>query len=197
MQLDGMEGMYKVLSDFIPLSEDFKKDLEQGLIPLSLPKNHFLLGPPKTAEHIFFLVKGFVMGYSFDDGQKRVDSFWGPGDIILSQAGCFEKISHGEFIQLMETSEVLCLPHKALAGLFETHKEARALYRIVLGGYYINSRERFVDLQRLTLRQRHEKLLARYPHIEQKLPQEHIASYLSITPQSLSRLKRQQRRGNP
>lgn len=65
---------------------------------------------------------------------------------------------------------------------------------MIMNRHYAKCRARISDIQRLSALARLEILLNIYPDIEQIIPQESIASYLNITPQSLSRLKKRKRR---
>lgn len=186
------DALFKILSAIHPLSEDFKKAIETELIPLSLPKNHILLEAPAIAGHAYFLEKGFAMAYSFEEGRKITEAFWRSGQIMVSSHSFFEQVPSMEYIQLMEKSELLCISYAGIQRMFELHPEAHAIYRVIMNRHYAHSRGRVRDLQYLSALQRHEKLLNVFPNIEQIVPQDCIASYLGITPQSLSRLKRQQ-----
>jgi hypothetical protein len=85
---------------------------------------------------------------------------------------------------------LFCVTHDSVLHLFQTFPEAHFIYRVIMNQYYENSRERTRDLQHLTAAERYEKLIRYLPDVEQHVTQNHIASYLGIAPQSLSRIKR-------
>lgn len=185
------DRFFQVLTGINPISEKFRNAIEKELIPLSLPKNHLLLEAPKVSDHVYFLQSGFAMSFAYVEGQKLVDRFWKPEQIIMSPKSFFEQVPSLEFIQLMESSEVLCINHKNVMQLLEEFSEANFIYRVVMNQYYEQSREKFMDMRQLTAEARHSKLTRTYSRLEQIISQEFIASYLGITPQSLSRIKRQ------
>lgn len=178
------------LSALHPLSSEFWSALEERLTLLSFPKHHKLLEAPAISNHAYYLNDGFAMSYFFHDGKKHIENFWQPSQIILSPKSFFEQVASKEFIQLTAPSEVLCISHKDVFHLFDLYKEALAIYRYVMNQYYERARERIWDIHHLTADERFTKLLVTYPLIEQHVSQEQIASYLGITPQTLSRLKR-------
>jgi CRP-like cAMP-binding protein len=149
-----------------------------------------LLEAPKISEHVYFLDTGFAMSFTYVDGLKYIDNFWRAGQIVMAAKSFFERVPSLEFIQLMEKSEVLCISHASVMQLFGQFPEANFIYRVVMNQYYEQCKEKFRDTHYHTAEQRHQKLLTLYPQIEQIISQEHIASYLGITPQSLSRIKR-------
>jgi len=186
------DGLIRVLSSIHPLSEAFLSALRKKLIPLSFPKNHLLLEAPKVEDHVYFLVKGFAMSYTYHDGERLVEKFWKTGQLVVSSQSFFEQIPALENIQLMEKSEVLCVSYASVQELFSQFPEASHLHRKLLNRHYEHIQRRLQDMLRLTALQRFQKLLAHFPAIEQTVTQDSIASYLGISPQSLSRIKRQQ-----
>jgi len=173
-----------------PLSTEFKNALQNNLTLLSLPKHHLLLEAPKISDHAYFLQKGFVMSYRFNDGKKQIENFWKDGDIIFSPTSFFERTPSKEFIHLLQASEVLCISYEGLMNLFAHHEEANSIYRKVMNQYYELARERSFDLQHLNAVERYRKVMTKFPQIEAIVPSEHVASYLGMERQSLSRVKR-------
>lgn len=188
------DKLFQVLSAIHPVSPKYKSAVEKEITPLSLPRNHVLLEAPKISDHVYFLDSGFAMSFTYIDGIKCIDHFWRAGQIVMSARSFFERTPSVEFIQLMEKSEVLCLSHASVMRLFEEFPEANFIYRVVMNQYYEQCKEKFRDMHHLTAEQRHQKLLHQFPGVEQIIPQEYIASYLGITPQSLSRIKRKRPR---
>ncbi|HMI67797.1 MAG TPA: Crp/Fnr family transcriptional regulator [Cyclobacteriaceae bacterium] len=182
--------LFKVLSAIHPLSKNFKRALERELLPLSLPKHHMLLEVPDISRYAYFLSSGFAMAFAFVHGKKVTEAFWTPGQILVASSSFFEQVPSAEYIQLMDKSELLCISYDSVQKLFSLYPEATHLYRIIMNRQYGQSRMRVQDFRRLSAQERLEKLISIIPDIEQTIPQESIASYLGITPQSLSRLKR-------
>lgn len=185
------EKLFQELSTIHPVSEEFKIAVEKELTLLSLPKYYLLLEAPNISGHAYFLNNGSAITYTFVKGKKQTEAFWSTGKIIVSAKSFFEQVPSREFIQLMEQADVLHIRYNSVLKLLDTFPEANHIYRITMNQYYEQSKERTRDMQHLTAKERYQKLLKNFPHIEQISAQEHIASYLGITPQSLSRLKRQ------
>lgn len=189
-----MESLFSLLSSIYPITPLFREAIAKELTWLSLPKHYLLLEAPRIADHAYYLDSGFALTYSFIKGEKQVDGFWLSGQIVCSSKSLFEQTPSNEYIQLVKQSEVICISYKSIMNLLKIFPEANFIYRVVMNQYYEQVRERIRDMQLLDAADRYEKLLGRYPGIEQVIPQEYIASYLGITPQSLSRIKR---KGHP
>lgn len=188
------QKLFDFFSSIHPVTETFKSACEKELTPLSLPRDYILLEAPKISEHSYFLDTGFAMSYTFIKGKKQIESFWPEGQMIISPKSFFEQVPSHEFIQLMQQSDVLCISYAGVLRLFKHFPEAQYIYRVIMNQRYETCRERGRDMQDLIARDRYKKVRMTFPHIEQIIPQEYIASYLGITPQSLSRIKRNKRR---
>jgi CRP-like cAMP-binding protein len=187
------ERLFAFLSEIHPISDAFRAAIERELTLLSLPKNYMLLEAPHVSDHAWFLDSGFAMSYTYTDEGLQVENFWKSGQVILSVKSFFEQSPSTESIRIMVPAEVIFISYKGLQRLFRDYPEAHFIYETVVNQYYEQSRERAHDILSLTAAGRYEKLLSTFPRIEQMVTQEHIASYLGIAPQSLSRLKRQMR----
>lgn len=188
------EKLFSVLSSIHPISSEFRSAVEKVITPLSLPSYFMLLEARKVAECAYFLDEGFAMSYTFVKGKKQVEWLWRSGQIMMSAKSFFEQLPSQEFIQLRNHSELFCVTHASVLHLFEKFPEAHFIYRVIMNQYYEHSRERTRDLQHLTALERYEKLTLHFPHVEQYVTQENLASYLGIAPQSFSRIKRRQKR---
>lgn len=183
--------LFTLLSGIVPLSEAFEKTLAAAVVPLSLPNRYMLLESPKISDHAYYIESGHVMTYSFFKGKKQVEGFFGPGQILFSPLSFFSQSPSREFFQCMSSAELLCISFQSTTDLLARFMEANQIQRALMLEYFERERERMHDSMRLHTTERHEKLLKRFPWIEQVIPQESIASYLGITPQTLSRIKKE------
>lgn len=133
------------------------------------------------------------MSYIHGDRGIEVENFWQEGEIILSVKSFSEQIPATENIRLLMASKLIFISYPAVQRLFRDFPEARIIYETVVTKYYERGREYAHQMRNMRARDRYRKLLLDFPRIEQIVTQEYIASYLGITPQSLSRLKRMMR----
>lgn len=182
--------LYMALSLHGRISMDFLDAIERAVDVLTLPKGHVLHASPKISEHLYFIEEGLVMAYQFEDGEKYVAQFWQAGDFVFLPQSFFDRVPSREFLELAAPSRIVHVSHRDAMGMFDAFHEAHEIYRNVLHRYYEKCRERDYESRNKTAAMRFEKLIKEYPGIEQDVSQEDIASYLGITPQSLSRIKR-------
>ena len=96
-----------------------------------------------------------------------------------------------ENLQAIEPLEVLRISKTDFFNLVESNPAINKIYRNILENAYITSQKRIYDLQGMTALDRLRWLLEQYPMILTRIPSRMIASYLGITPYTLSRLKSQ------
>jgi CRP-like cAMP-binding protein len=183
-------GLLDVLTHIHPMSDPFKKALQQEVTVLSLPKHHYLLEAPRVSDYVFFIDSGFATTFTYHQGKRQVEQFWPAGSIVLSVQSFLEQVPSKEFIQLEAASNVLYLHHSRLLQMVQDFSEASHIGRIMVSRYYDHCRERVHDFRNLDARARFLKMRHRYASIEQIVSQDTIASYLGVAPQSLSRIKR-------
>lgn len=168
---------------------ELKEALQRVLRAVSFPKGHNLVQALTPAHHAYFLEKGFAVGFQYQRNKRVVTDFWQAGQIILSPHSFFEQSATDEIIQVTVDSQLLSLSHAAFKDLSEKFQTMNYLARDITADYYARCEQRIMDLHTMGTWERYLKLLQTYPGIEQFVSQEMIASYLNVTPQSLSRLK--------
>ncbi len=94
------------------------------------------------------------------------------------------------FTQAIESTEILSISFSDLNGLYKNSTIGTTIGRIASESLFIHKQAQQIDLLCLTAEERYIKLLERQPKIIQRTPQKHIASYLGITPESFSRIRK-------
>ncbi|MEO6286454.1 MAG: Crp/Fnr family transcriptional regulator [Dyadobacter sp.] len=154
-----------------------------------LKKNQYLLLEGNQCTSDFFVLSGSLRQYYTDDKGKEhivqfaVQNWWiSDWDSILHQKPSFYNID------ALEASEVLQFGYQQLEHLFEEVPKMERYFRIMLQRGFAAHQSRILWLQK-PAKARYLEFISAYPHFEQRLSQSHIASFLGITRESLSRLK--------
>jgi CRP-like cAMP-binding protein len=139
-----------------------------------------------------FIIKGLTRTYEVDQkGQEHVIQFgledWWIGDMASFLSETPSKYN----IDCLEDTEVLQITKADLEKLYEMVPKMERHFRIITENAYIASTKRISSSLTKTAAERYQEFITRYPHIEQRVPDHQIASYLGITPQSLSRIRSQ------
>lgn len=138
---------------------------------------------------MYFLETGSLRGYYNLDGKEITHWFGFENDFITSFHSFITQQPAIESIQLLENSTLWSISKEALTGLYNQHHEIERLVRIVYEQYYIRLEERYVNAQFKTATERYEELLQQRPHIVERVSLGHIAAYLGISQETLSRIR--------
>lgn len=115
---------------------------------------------------------------------------------------CFENEFFGDYMsfltqkptelytQAIERTELLSISYSDLNELYMSSDIGLNIGRVASESLFIHKQTQQIDLLMLTAEERYVKLLERQPEIVQRTPQKHIASYLGITPESFSRIRK-------
>ena len=177
------------IKDYSPLSEEAQHALHDCFEQVVLSKNEYLLTEGKICRHLFFLQQGALRGFYNLDGKEITHWFGFEKDFVTSFHSFITQEPAVENIQLLEGSILWAISKDTLTGLFNQYHEIERLVRIAYEKYYIRLEERFVNAQFKTASERYETLLLQTPHIIERVPLGHIASYLGISQETLSRIR--------
>jgi CRP-like cAMP-binding protein len=187
--------LFREMGKLARFSITFKGALGRELSTATLPEGHRLFKAGDIADRLYFLESGLAMSYMKVKSEKIVDAFFGPGDLITSPGSLIGQTPSKQSVELLDKCKVSWLSHASAMKLLTTYAEARFLLASVLAKYTDYELSQRVCQKRMPALERYRNLLKRLPHLSDCTTQEAIASYLGITPQSLSRLLRT-RKGN-
>lgn len=160
------------------------------LKPLSLKKKSFLLQAGEVCNLEAFITKGCVMTYLLNDEGKETVLYFSIENWWVSDISSFNEQSKSNFyIQALEDCELLYLtPQSKEELLFKVPHFERA-FRIMIQKNLSVLQNRLHGIIATPAEQRYDDFLKRYPTIPQRVSQHHIASYLGVTPEFLSKIR--------
>lgn len=182
-------------ADFIntihPLPENVLEDVLLNLQHVELPKNYFLLKSGKTCKHLWFMTKGAIRHFYTNEQGKEMNTWFSLDTQIIVDTTSFVKQEPAhESIQLLEDSEMFSIEYNQIQSLLQKHHSFALWYIKLIEIHYVSQIEdRIADLQFLSAKQRYEKLLTQFPNLSNRINLGHIASYLNITQETLSRIR--------
>lgn len=153
-------------------------------------RNEFLLRYGDVCRHFYFVEKGCVRLFSItNEGQEITRYFAFEGSFGTALTSFIQETPAFEFVQAVEKSEVLMIGRKDFYKLVDTVPAMSLVYRKILEGAYITSQQRIYGFQGLNALDKLRWLLNHQPDILVRLSNKLVASYLGVTPFTLSRLK--------
>ena len=186
------ELIQKNIAKHISLNEEELSYFTSLLQLKRLRKKQFLLEEGEVFQYECFVNSGCLRQYYLDEkGQEHIIQFaisdWWIGDQYSFLTG----LPSANFIDAIEESQVLLISKINLEQLYTKVPKFERLFRIAFQNSYVALQRRILSNLSQTAQERYLDFNKRYHEIEQKVPQHQIASYLGITPESLSRIRKQ------
>ncbi|PRY09803.1 CRP-like cAMP-binding protein [Pontibacter ummariensis] len=172
------------------LLEEVKGYLREHIAVSHYAQRQLLLSAGQHAEHIYFVVEGFARGFYHDakTGRDITIFLWDEQSFAVAVNSFFLREPSDLYLEVLPGSKLLSLSYGQLNTVFEKYPPTEALVRLLALHYSAYHKKRTLDLLTCSAWERYVDLLCTCPRIEQKVSKEVIASFLGITPQSLSRL---------
>lgn len=199
-------GLYDVVFKLRPIpkkltSQQYVNELmaalDQRLIETDHRHRSLLLNAGHTSDYLYFVGRGIVRGFYFDDktGREMTSILWNEQSIVCDPVSFFQRKASDVNIEVMQGSLLLSISFRQLQEIFEAFPEAEIFALCISLQYVFYYSERAHQLAGVSPWDRYLHLLSTHPGIELKISKEIIASYLNVTPQTLSKMIR--KRGHP
>ena len=187
--------MFEKLRNFIRSSiEMSEEDFNFGtglLIPKKLRKRQYLLQNGDVCKWLSFVSRGCLRQYSLDDqGKEHIHTFAIEGRWITDAASFQAHEPATSNIDALEDSELLLIDRATQEKLSVTVPQWGLFFKRELENAYKDALIRVSEFVSLSAEDRYMRFLTNYPDLFQRIPLHQIASYLGMTPQSLSRIRR-------
>ena len=165
--------------------------LESILVPMKFAKNEKILDEGEVCEYIYWIAKGLVRQFYYKNGKEMTEYMATENHICMCIESLFnEKPTHLQVIAL-EPTIIFALPKKQLEAVAMKSVNIQILYRMILEESLILSQIRADMLRFESAIDRYQKLVKRSPQLVMRAPLVYIASYLQMTPETLSRVRTQ------
>ncbi|HEV7329452.1 MAG TPA: Crp/Fnr family transcriptional regulator [Flavisolibacter sp.] len=157
-------------------------------------KHQYILQEGDVCRYKTFILKGLTRGYTVDEkGQEHILLFGAEGSWVEDLHSLNKGVPTEINIDCLEETEVLQVSKSAMDMLFESVPQLNKYFRLLLQDAVVSLAQRMAYNLSKPVAERYYNWIDRFPHIERRISNQQIASYLGITPQSLSRLRRQTR----
>ena len=156
---------------------------------LSIPSKTMLLEEGKIADKLYFIRKGCLRLFFYNEGKDITFQFFFEGDFVASFDSLYKGTPSLFSLESIEPSEVMFIKKEDFYNEIENNSSLRKVYEEKIIERFSFYQHLFLSRIKNTPQQRYEELLKEYPNIIQRVPQHYIASYLGITPISLSRIR--------
>lgn len=153
-------------------------------------RNEFIKLYGSVDTNVYFIEKGCVKMSIINDGVDQIIRFGYAGDLIVAIDSFFTGKTSEMGIQALKKSVIGVIPKSKMQDFIMQESKNILYWQSILESLIVQQMEREVDLLTISPMERYERVLSRSPRLFQEIPNRHIANYLRMTPETLSRLKK-------
>ncbi|SMG12504.1 Crp/Fnr family transcriptional regulator [Sphingobacterium psychroaquaticum] len=152
-------------------------------------RNEFLTVSGTIDTNLYYVERGSLRVFVLDDQNEQIVRLGYKHDLVVSLDSFLTGKPSDLYIQAIKKTVVRIIP-KAQINNFLQEEANRTLWIKILEELIVLQLEREIDVLTSSPRERYERVLKRSPQLFQEIPSRHIANYLRMTPETLSRLKK-------
>lgn len=187
-----MENISKLLNSFLKINDEDSQLFLSKLVKEVIKANAVLIKTNQKVNKIYFIESGLLRTYFLSDGKEISTYFACDNQLITSYAGFLTQKPSFEFLEAIEDSIVYSITYENILALYSQNFSFESLGKILAEQNYLCVIERTYYLQAMSAKEKYLYFIEKYDkRIVLKVPQKHIASYLGITPETLSRVRKE------
>ncbi|MEL6536957.1 MAG: Crp/Fnr family transcriptional regulator [Bacteroidota bacterium] len=184
------------LPDFIikttPIPRAKADEIASHFKPVSIPKNTLLLQEGKVSQRSLFLEEGIIRCFLNDrEGNEITTRFYSAPDFVNDHLSFFKQEPSAENYETLTVCQAWEINLETVQYCFHNLPQFREWGRMMLTMNYVTMHDHMVSFHKYSAPERYQRLLATRPEIVREVPLKYIASYLSITKHSLSRIRKE------
>jgi CRP-like cAMP-binding protein len=184
-----MESLRAIFTEVLGLNDALFEEFYKELHLKTLKKKEFLIQEGTVCDFIAIVISGTLRSYVQNNDGEFNNDFYLENSFASAYTSFLTQMPTNCNIEALSNSQVYTITHKQFNALIEKDTGFLKLAKYISDNYFIRKCKRETSFLKNSAAERLQMIRVLYPGIEQKVPQYHIASYLGIKPESLSRIK--------
>jgi CRP-like cAMP-binding protein len=186
------EALKKAFSRHISLTDTEFETVIQHFTVRKYRKKQYVLQEGDISRHTYYVVKGCLRSFEVDDtGKEHIIQFsiedWWCGDLTSGANQTPSELN----IECLDNCELLLIDNVQLEKLYIEIPKMERFFRVIMQNALMVTQRRLLAVMSKTALERYLEFTERYPQFMERIPNHHIASYLGIAPETLSRLRKE------
>jgi CRP-like cAMP-binding protein len=191
MSTEPTNQLFNYINQYIELTAGEKSRIAELTELATYKKGAFLLEAGQYCNRQFFITSGCVRTYYIDQkAEEHIIQFaienWWAADLH----SYINRTPADYHIQALEPTEAIILKVEEVEKLYKEIPSFERLFRIIIQKAYVAAQQRIVATISQTAEERFTAFLQKYPGLTQRVPQYMIASYIGVTPEFFSKMKK-------
>lgn len=172
------------------MSEALEAAVRERLEVVEVPRKEIFLREGQRSDYIQVVVSGIVRMYYIRDGEEISSRFVEELQIAASIISFYGRKPGYEFAEALEPVVLVRIHYDKLMELYATFPEFNFIGRMITEQYLVKSEERLYQLRKQSAEERYSFFVDNYPSLFQRVPLKYIASYLGLTLETISRIRK-------
>lgn len=177
------------IKSLIDITDKELLSITSCFVPKTVKKGKYLLKAGETCQDFIFVKTGCIRMFYLSDGVEISAWFSLKNSVAMEVQSFISQTPSICFLQAIEDSEVYVLSKTKLEKLYLTQSKSQELMRKIWEGALVMVIPRFSSLQNDTAEKRYLDLM-KNPELMNQIPQKYLASFIGVTPTSLSRIRK-------
>ena len=180
----------QTLAPLVPLNAREQAQFEGAFIFRQVPKKFILVEQDQVAHEMVFINRGLIRLFYRREGDDFTGFLFQEGLFASSYESMITQTPSRQVLETLEPCDLLVMPAERLMRLYETMPKMNLIARKLIEQRFLNAQRIFASFVLDSPEQRYRDFSARHPDLLQRVPQHIIASFLGVTPVSLSRIRK-------
>ena len=172
------------------LTAEESEGIAESMKVKTFKKGDFLLREGQVSANTYFVLEGLVREYILTDGEEKTTNFIGEEEWAISLSSLSTEQASNHFWICMEDTTVVVGDEQQAQELFKKFPRFETISRKIMEKSMAEQKEALTSYYSDSPEQRYLKLLKSRPTLIQRVPQYHLASYIGVKPESLSRIRK-------
>ncbi|WP_067149464.1 Crp/Fnr family transcriptional regulator [Pseudotamlana agarivorans] len=179
----------KYLSKYTSITKELENAVNESAFFKTYKKGTILLKEGSFSNECYFILDGCIRSYFLKDGEEKTIEFYTEEDVV-TPANYGKSTPSRYYLECIEDTVVNVGNPTIENEMYQKYPQLESLSRVIAEVILTKQQESFTEFKTSTPEERYLNLLKTKPDLLQRVSQYQIASYLGITPESLSRIRK-------
>lgn len=186
-----IQSVISFFDGYLPLGETEKQELKDRAVVRNIKRRQFVLQEGDICRHYFFVIEGCFKMYGVDEKGGEHNILFAAESDWITDIGSFHSNQPSKlYIEAMESSRIVQIHKPDLLYFYDNHPTFDRNFRVITENRLVEQQNRVLQNISSTAEERYLSFLDQYPKLANRIPNTQIASYLGITPEFLSKIRR-------
>lgn len=186
-----IDALIAFFDSYVPLDAAEKDSLTRCVKEHRMKRKETFLRDGQVCHHHGFVISGSLRTYGVDNAGKEHNlQFAADNDWVVDLGSFYSGKASKLFIEALEPSHLLLIEKADLIQLYKQHVKFVRYFKVLFENKFVEMQNRVLQNISSTAEERYLAFLEQYPHLSNRLSSVHIASYLGVTPEFLSKVRK-------